>query len=266
MIQDLAIRDIAVPVRLRAVDPAYVEVLAESVRQSGLQTPVTVRQRGGAVVLVAGAHRLEACRALGHETIRADLVGEIDDDQASLIEIDENLVRRDLSALDRAVFLTERQAVWLRMYPETAGQVAAGKGRQRSATDKMSAAEIGMPSFADATAARINLTPRTIRRDVALVRALDAQARATLAGSDLADNASALRRIAALSAPHQRIVASHVAGGRSLADALARVVPQPPRDAVADQTAALLAAWGRAGSAARARFLTSIGASVDMPS
>ena len=49
--------------------------LAESILEEGLQTPIGVRHDGKRFVLVTGLHRLEACRALGEETIRAIKVG-----------------------------------------------------------------------------------------------------------------------------------------------------------------------------------------------
>jgi ParB-like chromosome segregation protein Spo0J len=42
--------------------------------QVGQQTPILVRQDGERLVLVEGLHRLEACRALGEETILGYLV------------------------------------------------------------------------------------------------------------------------------------------------------------------------------------------------
>jgi sulfiredoxin len=40
----------------------------------GQKTPVQVCQDNGRLVLVEGLHRLEACRALGEDTIKAILV------------------------------------------------------------------------------------------------------------------------------------------------------------------------------------------------
>ena len=40
----------------------------------GQKTPIQVRQGDGRLVLVEGLHRLEACRALGEDTIKAIFV------------------------------------------------------------------------------------------------------------------------------------------------------------------------------------------------
>jgi sulfiredoxin len=71
----LAIADICVPVKRRAaLEPAKVQVIAESMLEVGQQTPILVRQDGERFVLVEGLHRLEACRQLGETTILGYLV------------------------------------------------------------------------------------------------------------------------------------------------------------------------------------------------
>ncbi len=42
--------------------------------EDGLQTPIGVRRDGDRFVLVSGLHRLEACKALGEETINVNVV------------------------------------------------------------------------------------------------------------------------------------------------------------------------------------------------
>ncbi|WP_119462588.1 ParB N-terminal domain-containing protein [Rhodospirillaceae bacterium SYSU D60014] len=70
-----AIKDIYVPAKRRGtLDPATVHALAESMLTSGQQTPILVRRDGERLVLVEGLHRLEACKALGEETIVGLLV------------------------------------------------------------------------------------------------------------------------------------------------------------------------------------------------
>jgi ParB-like chromosome segregation protein Spo0J len=73
--QTFAIADIYVPTKRRTeLDPAKVQVIAESILQVGLQTPILVRPDGQRFVLVEGLHRLEACRQLGETTIVGYLV------------------------------------------------------------------------------------------------------------------------------------------------------------------------------------------------
>jgi sulfiredoxin len=73
--EKFAIANIYVPVKRRAtLKPATVKEIAESMLQVGQQTPILVRQDGDRFVLVEGLHRLEACKALGEETILGFLV------------------------------------------------------------------------------------------------------------------------------------------------------------------------------------------------
>lgn len=71
----IAIADVYVPVkRKKTIEPDKVEALAESILADGQTTPIHVRQDGARLVLVEGLHRLEACKALGEDSIQAILV------------------------------------------------------------------------------------------------------------------------------------------------------------------------------------------------
>ena len=75
--EDTVIRidEIYVPAgRRREVKPEVVAELAESILEQGLKVPISVRQGNNRYVLVSGLQRLEACKALGEETITAIVV------------------------------------------------------------------------------------------------------------------------------------------------------------------------------------------------
>jgi len=68
--EKFAIANIYVPVNRRAtLKPETVRQIAESMLEVGQQIPIQVRRDGDRFVLVEGLHRLEACKALGEETI-----------------------------------------------------------------------------------------------------------------------------------------------------------------------------------------------------
>ena len=68
--QTFEIARIYVPMeRRKTLDEARVSDIAESMLEEGQLTPILVRRDGERLVLVEGLHRLEACKALGEETI-----------------------------------------------------------------------------------------------------------------------------------------------------------------------------------------------------
>ena len=246
----IALDHIREGVRLRPLDPNAVEQLQESIARSGLQTPLLVRpfaevdpedpdrwgpETPGHFVLIAGSHRLEACRRSGLTHVAA-FVRTPSPAEARLLEIDENFVRADLTPLDRAVFLAKRKEIYHARYPE------ARRGGDRSASRAMT------PSFADASAATTGLAPRTIQRAVAIYRGLSSGARAALAGTPLAQNERALYSISRLPEERQETeIARRLTTGPT--------PKRPPRDGVAR----LDAAWRAATRSERRRFLTKHG-------
>jgi sulfiredoxin len=73
--EKFAIANIYVPVKRRAtLKPEVVQEIAQSMLDVGQQCPILVRRDGNHFVLVQGLHRLEACKALGEETIYGYLV------------------------------------------------------------------------------------------------------------------------------------------------------------------------------------------------
>ena len=73
--REVAVENVYVPVkRKKTLEPEKVDTIAMSIIDEGQKTPIQVRQGKGRLVLVEGLHRLEACRALGEDTIKAIFV------------------------------------------------------------------------------------------------------------------------------------------------------------------------------------------------
>lgn len=71
----IPIAEIYVPAKRKStLKPAQVDALAEAIMEEGLKKPISVRKGNGRYVLQEGLHRLEACRALGEETIESIIV------------------------------------------------------------------------------------------------------------------------------------------------------------------------------------------------
>ena len=73
--QTFPIAEIYVPVkRMKTLDTAKVEEIAESMLEEGQTTPIRVRAGNDRFVLLEGLHRLEALKALGEENVTGYLV------------------------------------------------------------------------------------------------------------------------------------------------------------------------------------------------
>lgn len=87
----------------REFDPALLEELAESIRQNGVITPITVRKTGeNAYQIIAGERRWRAARLAGLDEIPAYVL-EADDREAYQYALVENLQRQDLNPIEEAL-------------------------------------------------------------------------------------------------------------------------------------------------------------------
>jgi ParB family chromosome partitioning protein len=96
----------------RPVKGEKVNELKESIQANGLLNPITVDQK---LNLIAGLHRLTACKLLGLDTVECNIVAYAGADQARLAEIDENLIRNELEPLERSELWLERDQILERM-------------------------------------------------------------------------------------------------------------------------------------------------------
>lgn len=174
----LAVADIVVKDRVRPIDPERAKWIAISMAEGGQIEPIEVRKSGEKYRLIAGGHRLEACKIIKSKTIEAKLFTGTEL-EARLREIDENLFRYDLTELDRAKHLAERQRIWEELHPDGTQGAAGAAARWMQRTNL---------SFASETADRLNLSERSVRRSIARFRRLDPEVYDQVQGTWLADN------------------------------------------------------------------------------
>jgi hypothetical protein len=154
-------RRIAVPPeRLRKFRPEVVDWLVESITARSVPQSISVRRRGAGYELVAGLHRLEAARKCGHQTIRAEVYDDLGDDEAKLLQIDENLCRAELSPAERAAHLVERKRLCETLHPET-----GHGGDRRSAEARSNSHSENLKAFVEDTAAKTGKGRSTIARE-----------------------------------------------------------------------------------------------------
>lgn len=245
--------------RLRPEDAAYVEILAASMAEVGQIEAIELRPnpaKPGRFLLTAGLHRLRAVERNGWTSINAKIV-ERGPDEARLVEIDENLMRRELGALDRAIFLAERKRVWEAMYPETA-HGKAPKSLKNQGGNKVAKMAT---RFSKEVEERTGLSERTVRRAVALAADLSPEIVRLIRGSYLENHAADLEKLRDLPFDEQLEAAQNLASGK-----IKRLREhRPPARLPADeaQFQKLLDHWSRASTKARRRFARYIGYAPD---
>ena len=241
--------------RLRPVSEAGVESLIASIRETMvMKDAIHVRKKKDSLILIAGGHRLEAARRLGWETIEAKVWTDVTDDWARLMEIDDNLAGAEMNALDTAVFLATRKAVYERLHPETRRGMAGAAARW-DATEPSSVA------FVAVTAEKFGLTDRQVRKIVAAGVKLGPDEIAKLRSAPRQVTLKDLTEIAKISQPTDRydVVRALAEGSAKSASEALRGLKAPAAAAVKDPVdvafKGLLAAWHRAPMAARRRLV-----------
>lgn len=258
-VDSLAVADIEVTGRLRPVSEAGVEALIASIRTLGvMKDPVQVRRirhQDGRLVLMAGAHRLEAARRLGWDTIPAAL-WECNDAWASMMEVDDNLAGAELTPLDTAVFLARRKRLYEQEFPATK------KGGDRKSADFKEKNQSDIVSFCSATAEKFGLSKRHVERLVAVGEKLDDDALILLRTAQRPVRLADLQAIAKVpNAQTRRAAVERFAGGEagSISDALKQLRPMAPDRSDSDRALdALITAWSKAPMRAKRGFVETV--------
>ena len=216
----ILIQQVRVGSRLRKVRPESVEALVESIREVGLLNPILVvpiqkdeaPEAAQAYQLIAGNHRLEACKKLGMTEIGASVVTVRDVDQR-LAEIDENLCRAELNQLERAEHLVERKSLYEMKHPETR-HGAQGGGKNGVGTKRRT--ENAKSAFSVDTSEKIGQAKRTIQQAIRRAHNISQDIRDAIREVDaIADNASELDALANLKEPEQQAAVQDVLDGKA---------------------------------------------------
>lgn len=254
---EVPLADIEIGPRLRPASEAGVDALEASYDEMGvMKDAVQLRRKkkSGQLVLMAGLHRVMLGKRKGWETIRCDL-WECTDDWARLMEIDDNLAGAELTALDTAIFLAERKAVYERLHPEAKAMTGAELVAKRWDTADM----MSVVSFAAATAEKMGATERHVRRLVAAGAALTKDHQRWLRSAPKPVSLADLLALSKVTDEHERAqicIALSNGAAKSAADAIRqRQTDRPVKDPVEEAFKSLRQAWARAPKAARRRFV-----------
>ena len=112
----------------RRFDQDGLRELSESIAAYGILQPLTVRAQNGGYELVAGERRWRAARMAGLRQVPC-LLARVDEEDAALLALIENLQRRDLDYMEEASAI----ARLLRRYGLSQQQAAEKLGRSQSA-------------------------------------------------------------------------------------------------------------------------------------
>lgn len=154
----LKIKEIKINNNRRIVDEKKVFELSESIKELGLLNPITVNSDN---TLIAGMHRLEACKLLGYKEIKANVLS-LDNLLAELAEIDENLIRNELHWLDADKQLARRKVIYEEIHPETKHGVSGAIAKHNSANGIMPSAK----TFTEDVADKVGVSATNIQRSV----------------------------------------------------------------------------------------------------
>jgi ParB family chromosome partitioning protein len=233
---------ITVPEGRRRVDKTRVAALAASITEVGLLQPVALT---GDYRLIFGAHRLAAYQQLKLRAIPAS-IHDLDGLHLELAEIDENIQRSALTALETCKALARRKEIYEALHPETRPVTKrGGPGRGKKTSDKMSPV-----SFTKDTAAKVGKHHRTVQRMVEIGDGLDDQAAKLLAATSVANQQNELKKLSKLPSDTQRQVAEKLVGGQACTVATAMAALGPTTADPAPDPAAQAVQRGLKGLAA----------------
>jgi ParB family chromosome partitioning protein len=187
--------------RARELSPEKVNELKESIQETGLLQPIIINNQN---VLIAGLHRLEACKALGWSEIDC-VIKDLEELDAKLAEIDENLFRAELTVLERAELLKRRKEIYEAKYPETKKGQQGYKGRsvvKRSENDIM--------SFSEDTTQKMGISVQTIQREIQIAKNIGDDVKSIIKDTPVADSKKDLLTLARLKPEEQKLVAEKI--------------------------------------------------------
>ncbi len=154
---EVDVSNIKIPEEWRETDSFVVQELARSFKEHGQLNPIVLNKD---YTLIAGMHRFLAAQRLGWLTIQARFCdgSELEEE---LLTLDENLVRAELCPLDRCLASARSKEIYEILHPET----KRGGKRPEAVAEEVDC-------FGRRTARLRGVSDRTIRREVAVGKAL----------------------------------------------------------------------------------------------
>lgn len=187
--------DIVVGDLLVGIDEAWAQGLAAEFIDREIPTPVMIMLIGNVHHLCQGADIFRAHQIMGRTDIAAKVyepATKFPLDELRLHEIDEHLLRRELTTLDRAACIVERKRVMKKLYGET-------RGRKSEKEPNM-----GLFSINDEVAGKMGFSKSTVKALESMYEGLSASTRKRIASTPLADNRAQLVQLSKVPGEDQK--------------------------------------------------------------
>lgn len=207
------ISDIKTGKRKRSLDNSKVQELAESIKAVGLLNPVTLNVNNE---LISGLHRIEAYKLLGYDKIEATKK-DFKAIKKELAQIDENLIRKELSALEAAEFLVKRD------------ELLDALGLRAKAGDNQHTLKDSAPKTTKQIAKEIGIAERTAQLKKQIVKNLSGTTKDKIRNTEIANNNTALLEISKLP-PRQQLKVANKLTGTEDKDKIKRAINQVKRE------------------------------------
>jgi ParB family transcriptional regulator, chromosome partitioning protein len=247
--------------RLRQVKEDYAQLFASKLKAGRTLAPIKVRRtpNGAATyTLVYGAHRMRAHEIAGLTEISAMVATKGDKQEAREEEIEENLFRNELSALERIDTVAE----YRRLFVAKHGELKRGNPEFANSANLAELNLLGVNEEADdgkffqRVAERLGLSRRSTERLSTIAARLQPALHKAITGTEIEDNQSAIERLSRLEPQMQESYAQVLAqngGDLALADAALDPKQKLTRDEAAYE--GLADGWTRTNAKVRARFV-----------
>ncbi len=204
------ISEIKINAGRREADPEGVQELVDSISKVGLLNPITIDREH---TLIAGLHRLEAAKLLGWTEIECN-VSSLEGLLAELAEVDENVVRKGLSAVEYSDLLLRRKEIYEALHPETKAGTSQAAGMNRAKGNNVGCKmHPTSKSFVQDTAEKLGVNPSTIKRQIQTAKNLTTEAKDIIRDTGTKITKKDALKLSRLEPEQQRDAASQLAAG-----------------------------------------------------
>ena len=190
-----------IKVQDRIRDLHDLDILKKSIQDVGLLQPIVISKEN---VLIAGNHRLQAFKELGYDKIPV-VIKDVDQMKAEMMEIDENLIRYQLSPLEVSKQLKQRKEIYEILHPNSTLEVITmenlSKRNNFAPKENIISSE---KSFTQDVAEKTGQSQRSVQQSLQIANNLTDEAVDRIKGTKLENNKTALLEIARI-APEEQV-------------------------------------------------------------